>query len=681
MTFVSQSMRRHTLRAFAFAALFLAPSLLASCGTTEDAGTTGGGDDVAVQDDTGAIDTGSPTDTGNNPDTGSTGDTATGGDALPGDDAIDEDSSDSDTGEQDAQTGCPGASGCTCTTNFDCDNSICLDTPEGKRCATTCVDACDKGYTCQNIGTGDVVFVCVPDFLTLCSPCKTTKDCSEQGSASICLDYGDAGSFCGGPCKADSDCPEGGYTCAEVMNPETNKLTKQCKLAQVEGKQPVCGCSVWAKAAAIKTTCKVNNEFGTCGGERQCTDDGMGACSAKTPAEETCNGLDDDCNGNTDILPPSKTCSKSAWLPLGSQTPCKSNDECGEAGETCNPGKGLCQKLIGTCFGVAACSGGTEVCNDAKTPKTEACNGEDDDCDGNADEDFVWTNPASGATVPVGGACGLGPCSGGVVACETQLAAICTTDTKKKQNDTCNGVDDDCNGATDDAACEDGNACTADVCDAKNQSCSNDSAVDCDDSNPCTGDSCDPKDGGCKHAALTASCDDGNACTVGDTCEADAKAIAVCLPGATTKVCDDSNPCTDDSCDPKVGCVQLANAVTMDCYDGAEGTKGVGLCVGGTRACNNGKLDSTCVGQIVPNKVEVCDSKDDTCDGVTDEGCKATSVAGGFATASARLTSNGKVPNVHAVLGDGNIGGGKASAPGAKSLNAGFIAWIQSLFE
>ena len=317
------------------------------------------------------------------------------------------------------------------------------------------------------------------------------------------MDYGDAGSFCGGPCKVDSDCPDGGYACAEVMNPETNKLTKQCKLAQVEGKQPVCGCSVWAKAAAVKTTCSLTNSLGTCSGERQCETEGMGACSAKTPVEESCNGLDDDCNGSTDVLPPSKTCSKSAWLPLGSQTVCASNADCAAPGETCNPGKGLCQTLIGTCTGVAACSGGTEVCNDVKTPKTEACNGEDDDCDGNADEDFAWTNPLSGATVPVGGACGLGPCSGGLVACETQLNAVCTTETKKK-SDTCNGVDDDCDGVTDDGACEDGDACTADVCDGKTQTCSNDGAVDCDDTNPCTGDSCDAKSGGCVHKALSA---------------------------------------------------------------------------------------------------------------------------------------------------------------------------------
>ena len=596
------------------------------------------------------------------------------------------DSDDSDTAvtdqevvDLDAPSNCPGAPGCVCSTNGDCDNSICLDTPEGKRCAATCVDVCDKGYTCQNVGATDVVFVCVPDFLTLCSPCTTTKDCSDKGSASLCLDYGDAGSFCGGPCKADADCPQGGYTCDEVLNPETKKLTKQCKLAQVDGKQPVCGCSVWAKAAAFKTGCKVNNALGTCSGERQCVTSGMGPCNAKTPAEESCNGIDDDCNGVTDILGASKTCSKSAWLPIGSQKACAANSDCTEVGESCNPGKSLCQKLIGTCSGVASCSGGAEVCTAVKTPKAEACNGEDDDCDGDADEDFAWTNPLTLAAVPVGGVCGLGPCGGGNVACESQLTAICTTETKKK-SDACNGEDDDCDGITDDGACDDGSACTADVCDASAKSCSNDGKVDCDDKNPCTSESCNAKDGGCVFVAVKGSCDDGDACTVGDSCEPNGKAVAKCAPGATAKVCDDANLCTDDSCDPKLGCVQLPNAVTQVCYDGDKATVNVGLCVAGVKACNNGKLDGTCVGQVMPSKVELCDNKDDSCDGITDEGCKATAVAGGFATSSARIVSNGKNPKMHAVLGDGGVGG-TAAAPSGKTLKSGFVAWIQSLIE
>jgi hypothetical protein len=45
--------------------------------------------------------------------------------------------------------------------------------------------------------------------------------------------------------------------------------------------------------------CVATNLFGTCQGEEQCVD-GETVCDAQEPAPETCNDLDDDCNGETD---------------------------------------------------------------------------------------------------------------------------------------------------------------------------------------------------------------------------------------------------------------------------------------------------------------------------------------------------------------------------------------------
>ena len=56
---------------------------------------------------------------------------------------------------------CPGGEGCPCTGNDTCDNGICLDTHEGKRCARACVDACQPGYSCQQYGSVDGAFFCV----------------------------------------------------------------------------------------------------------------------------------------------------------------------------------------------------------------------------------------------------------------------------------------------------------------------------------------------------------------------------------------------------------------------------------------------------------------------------------------------------------------------------------------
>ena len=83
------------------------------------------------------------------------------------------------------------------------------------------------------------------------------------------------------------------------------------------------------------------------------------------------------------------------------------------------------------------------------------------------------------------------------------------------------------------------------------------------------------------------ACDDANACTHGDVCTAGACTGAPSLP------CDDDNPCTDDFCDPADGCVYLPNSAPCD--DGevctAGDTCGGGQCVpGGPSNCDDGSV-------------------------------------------------------------------------------------------
>jgi|GEM_PF-3172930 len=40
----------------------------------------------------------------------------------------------------DASLDCPGAPGCVCKENAECDSSFCIQTPDGKRRAQTCVE-------------------------------------------------------------------------------------------------------------------------------------------------------------------------------------------------------------------------------------------------------------------------------------------------------------------------------------------------------------------------------------------------------------------------------------------------------------------------------------------------------------------------------------------------------------
>ncbi len=106
-------------------------------------------------------------------------------------------------------------------------------------------------------------------------------------------------------------------------------------------------------------------------------------------------------------------------------------------------------------------------------------------------------------------------------------------------------------------------------------------AVACDDGQGCTKDACDAKSGGCSFTPLAAgsACDDGDACTVGEACSA----AGACVGKA--KSCDDANPCTDDVCNPWLGtCIQQPNSAPCD--DGQLCTWG-DHCVGGS--CSGGK--------------------------------------------------------------------------------------------
>jgi hypothetical protein len=92
----------------------------------------------------------------------------------------------------------------------------------------------------------------------------------------------------------------------------------------------------------------------------------------------------------------------------------------------------------------------------------------------------------------------------------------------------------------------------------------NASAVSCDDGNACTlVDTCVETD--CVGGSPVVCEDDGNKCTL-DFCDSDTGA---CVHPAIS--CDDGNPCTNDSCDPGTGCVHTAN-VGASCNDGLECT-------------------------------------------------------------------------------------------------------------
>lgn len=143
--------------------------------------------------------------------------------------------------------------------------------------------------------------------------------------------------------------------------------------------------------------------------------------------------------------------------------------------------------------------------------------------------------------------------------------------------------------------CNDGSFCTlADACQAG--SCAG-QAIDCDDGDPCTNDLCHPVSGCYSVPATGPACDDGQACTTGDTCRA-----GVCLGQSGCGCqgpadCDDGNACTADTCE--AGQCRYA-PLTGACDDGDACTSG-DLCV-----------DARCQGNPVACDTRFFDGDGDT---------------------------------------------------------------------
>ena len=154
--------------------------------------------------------------------------------------------------------------------------------------------------------------------------------------------------------------------------------------------------------------------------------------------------------------------------------------------------------------------------------------------------------PIDGAGCDDGDPCTLGGiCVAGV--CAQQQPKCTDNDDNPCNNPTCDPYTGECKPAqTNGYPCNDGNACTiGDTC--QDLVCNSGAPKSCNDGNLCTDDFCDT-DTGCLHDNNVSPCDDGNAATVGDIC-----ADGQCKPGAAI-VCNDDNPCTADSPHPVKGC-------------------------------------------------------------------------------------------------------------------------------
>ena len=278
-----------------------------------------------------------------------------------------------------------GRCAATCTTSGDCLTAYgCAPDPAGTHVGNYCqpvTGSCDCGpglegltRTCSStnpIGTCWGVETC--SVATGWSACSASAAVAEScdGVDNDCDFVIDDGVGGGDPCTIDNafgSCAGlttcmgvSGFTCAgpTPMADACNFLDDDCDGAVDES------------FATLGTLCSAG--VGAClsYGVFNCTMDTTGTvCSATagTPSAETCDGVDEDCDGATD----------ETFAALGSG---------------CSAGTGICSRL-----GTTICTADTSGTECSATPgppdPTDPCNYLDDDCDGNVDDGF--RNPGTG---------------------------------------------------------------------------------------------------------------------------------------------------------------------------------------------------------------------------------------------------------------------------------------------
>ena len=390
-----------------------------------------------------------------------------------------------------AGAGCTGSEICNDGIDNDCngEEDDCSCEPGlSEPCFTGPVSARDVGACvagvrfCESKGEFGEWGPCTGEVLPsteVCDADMVDEDCNGKANEDCECTEGSGPVACGedvGECiPGSAECIGGTLgPCVGAVGPINeicNNLDDNCDGSIDEGLTTACGVTMGGCQAGVST----------------CVAGAWGACVGETgPTDETCNGVDDNCDGIVDegltqscgtdegvCVSGVQTCESGTWgACAGAVAPgvesCNGvDDDCdGTVDEGCTCVNGATM-ACGT--DVGACSAGTQTCVSgqwgpcvgAVGPTTETCNALDDDCDGSVDENLTMT-------------CGsdVGECTAGTQACVNGFWGACVGSVGPT-TETCNNKDDDCDGLKDESLSQQCGTTDVGVCSYGTQVCTN----------------------------------------------------------------------------------------------------------------------------------------------------------------------------------------------------------------
>jgi MYXO-CTERM domain-containing protein len=494
--------------------------------------------------------------------------------------------------------------------------------------------------------------------------CKGTETC-KSGKWQGCTAAATKTETCN---NTDDDCD------GSIDESLTRACTYSCAGTNRSGTER-CSKGKWVNCTARPTSEKCDNIDNDCDGSidegltKACTDSktkckGTSTCAAgkwgtckasAPPGTETCNNKDDDCDGRIDenvtracsyncagkTRTGTERCSRGRWYGCTARP---TSEKCDNIDNDCDGSidenlKKACTDSQTKCKGTSTCASGKWGTCNAPAPTTETCDKKDNDCDGQVDENLTQacSRPCGNSTITGTERCSNGKWSGCTAVpkkevcdnkdndcdgqiddnlsqacgkCGTQVCAAgkwgkCV---EAQQNpETCNNKDDDCNGKIDDGLTR---SCNYKTCQGS-QTCSRGKWSAC---RPPV-EKCDGKDNDCDGKVDENWPDKGRVCGTGlgvcyrtgkFTCKKDGSGLECNVqPGKpSTEVCD----AKDNDCDGKND-ENLSRACTDKCVEGKQ-------------ECKEGSW-TTCVANpgSKPPPEKCNNGKDDNCDGNIDEGC------------------------------------------------------------